>query len=155
MLVPVVFYWWRNKKNIEPKLGLALGAVSGAGFGIGEGQWTLNSVVANLDRIFGSDWSWGKIQLFGTWRVFAGFWEAFFVIGISVAACALAGWGLAKGRGWQFYLLAALIFVIANYGPLLVSAKLMSPVQVEFLIAALALAVTGVALWLGERKAKS
>jgi RsiW-degrading membrane proteinase PrsW (M82 family) len=38
-LVPVVVYWWRSGKNIDPKLGLAIGAVAGAGFGIFEAQW--------------------------------------------------------------------------------------------------------------------
>jgi len=146
-LLPVVVYWWRKGRNIEPKLGLAAGAVSGAGFGILEAQWTLNYIIT-------SGWSWEKVQIEGLVAL-AGFWETFFVIGVNVAACALAGWGLAKGWGWQFYLIAAFIFVLLNYGTVLVSSGLISAVQAEFLIAALAFLVTGVALWLGERKAKT
>ncbi len=140
----MVFYWWRKGRSIEPKLGLAAGAVSGAGFGILKAQWTLNSVLAY-------SWSWEKVQLLGV-KQLAGFWESFFVIGVDVAACALAGWGLARGWGWQFYLIAAFVFVCMNYSTVLLASGLISAVQVEFLIAALAFLVTGVALWLGERK---
>lgn len=146
-LVPVVIYWWRKDRSIEPKLGLAAGAVSGAGFGIIEALWTLNYVV-------NSGWSWQAVQLLGV-KQLAGFWEGFFILGANVAACALAGWGLAKGWGWQFYLIAALVFVCMNYGTVLVSSNLISVVQLEFIIAAFAFLVTGVALWLGERKTKA
>jgi hypothetical protein len=146
-LVPVVVYWWRKGRSIEPKLGLAAGAASGAGFGILKAQWTLNSVLA-------SGWSWRMVQLLGV-KALAPFWESFFVLGVDVAACALAGWGLAKGWGWQFYLIAAFIYVFMNYGTVLVSSGLISAVQAEFLIAAWAFLVTGVALWLGARKVKA
>ena len=146
-LVPVVVYWWRKGRNIDPKLGLAAGAVSSAGFGILEGQWTMNWALA-------SGWSWANVQLMGLEQL-AVFWESFFVIGANVAACALAGWGLAKGWGWQFYLLAALVFVFMNYGTILVGPGIISAVQLEFIIAAVAFLVTGVALWLGERKVET
>jgi RsiW-degrading membrane proteinase PrsW (M82 family) len=146
-LVPVVIYWWRKDKNIEPKLGLAAGAVSGAGFGIIEALWTINYAL-------GSGWSWEKVQLLGVNQL-AWAWEGFFILGANVAACALAGWGLAKGRGWQFYLIAALVFVCMNYGTVFVSSNLISAFRLEFIIAAVALLVTGVALWLGERKTET
>jgi RsiW-degrading membrane proteinase PrsW (M82 family) len=40
-LVPVVIWWWRSGRNITPRLGLLLGAVAGAGFGIFEAQCRL------------------------------------------------------------------------------------------------------------------
>jgi RsiW-degrading membrane proteinase PrsW (M82 family) len=146
-LLPVVVYWWRKDRNIEPKLGLAVGAMSGAGFGILEAQWTLNYVIA-------SGWSWGKAQIEGLVAL-AGFWETFFVIAINVASCALAGWGLAKGWGWKFYLLAAFVYLVPNYSYVLFSKGLITGVQAEFFIAAWALIATGVALWLRERKSKA
>jgi hypothetical protein len=146
-LLPVVVYWWREGRNIEPKLGLAAGAVSGAGFGIIEAQWTLNSVLA-------SGWSWWNVQVEGPVALGA-FWETFFVIGVNVAACALAGWGLARGWGWKFYLLAAFVYFFMNYSVLLVSSGLISAVQAEFLIAAWALIATGVVLWLREKKSEA
>ncbi|MBM3142549.1 MAG: hypothetical protein FJ005_05825 [Chloroflexi bacterium] len=146
-LLPVVAYWWRKGRNMEPKLGLAAGAASGAGFGILEAQWVLN-------YIFASGWNWEKVQIQGL-AALAGFWESFFVIGIHVASCALAGWGLARGWGWKFYLLAAFVYLIPNYSYVLLSKELITGVQAEFLIAAWALIATGVALWLHERKSKA
>jgi RsiW-degrading membrane proteinase PrsW (M82 family) len=145
-LLPVVVYWWRNGRDIEPKLGLTAGAVSGAGFGILEAQWTLNYV-------FATGWSWEYVQMKGI-TALGGFWETFFVIGVNVASCALAGWGLTRGRWWQFYLLAALVYLIPNYSYVLVSKGLITGVQAELLIAAWALIATGVVLWLRERKSK-
>jgi len=53
-LVPVVVYWWRSGKNIDPKLGLAIGAVAGMGFGVFEAQWVHNTV-------FATGWILGEI----------------------------------------------------------------------------------------------
>jgi len=146
-LLPVVAYWWREGRDIEPKLGLAAGAVSGAGFGILEAQWTLS-------YIFTSGWNWEKVQIEGLVAL-AGFWESFFVIGVHVASCALAGWGLARGWGWQFYLLAAFVYLLPSYTYVLMSKELITAVQAEFLIAIWALIVVGVTLWLRERKSKA
>jgi hypothetical protein len=85
----------------------------------------------------------------------AGFWETFFVIGVHVASCALAGWGLARGWGWKFYLLAAFVYLFPNYSYVLLTKELITGVQAEFLIAAWALIATGVVFWLRERKSKT
>jgi len=145
-LLPVVIYWWCNGRDIEPKLGLAAGAASGAGFGILEAQWSLNYLLA-------SGWTWGRVQVGGLVAL-AGFWESFFVIGVHVASCALAGWGLARGRGWQFYLLAAFVFLFPTYSYVLVGKGVVTGIQAEILIAVWALIATGLVLWLRERKSK-
>jgi RsiW-degrading membrane proteinase PrsW (M82 family) len=93
-LVPVVIYWWRSRKSIDPKLGLAIGAVAGAGFAIFEAQWAHN-------QIFASGWTWQAVQTYGFWAL-AGFWERLFTVAAHIAFSALAGYGLAKGRGWNF-----------------------------------------------------
>ena len=146
-LVPVVVYWWRKGKDMEPKEGLAAGALSGAGFGIFEAQWTLNYILA-------SGWSWENVQMYGLIAL-GGFWEAFFVLGTQVASCALAGWGLAKGWGWQFYLIAAFVYFFPNYSTVLVGKEVITGMQAELFIAAWALTATGVALWLRENKSKA
>lgn len=143
-LLPVAVYWWRKGRDIDPKLGLAVGAVAGAGYGILEAQWTLNYMLA-------SGWNWESAQIQGL-TSFAGFWESFFVVALHIATTALAGWGLAKGWGWQFYLLAAFLYMFPNYSSVLVSRELISGIQAQFFIAAWALSVTGVALWLRERR---
>jgi RsiW-degrading membrane proteinase PrsW (M82 family) len=146
-LVPVVVYWWRSGKNIDPKLGLAIGAVAGAGFGIFEAQWAHNT-------IFASGWTWGAVQTGGFWAL-AGFWERFFTVAAHTAFSALAGYGLARGWGWQFYLIAAVLHGLLNYSVVLVQAGLFTAVHMEIYAAVLAVLVTAWALWLRWRKTGS
>jgi len=143
-LVPVVAYWHRSGKNIDPKLGLAIGAVAGAGFGIFEAQWAHN-------LIFASGWTWAAVQAGGFWAL-AGFWERFFTVGAHTAFSALAGYGLARGWGWQFYLIASVLHGLLNYSVVLLQAGLLTTVHVEIYVAVLAVLVTAWALWLRWRK---
>ncbi|MFC1969779.1 PrsW family glutamic-type intramembrane protease [Chloroflexota bacterium] len=143
-LVPVVVYWWRSGKNIDPKLGLAIGAVAGAGFGIFEAQWAHN-------LIFASGWTWGAVQT-GGFMALAGFWERFFTVAAHTAFSALAGYGLARGWGWQFYLIAACLHGLLNYSVALLQAGLFTVVHLEIYVAVLAVLVTAWALWLRWRK---
>ena len=151
-MVPVVVWWRRSGKNIAPKLGLVIGAVSGAGFGIFEAQYAHNT-------IFASGWTWELVQTYGFWALF-GFWERFFIIAAHIALSALAGYGLARGRGWQFYLIAS-----ALHGLLSLAWKLFPSSNLfihEAIIsyslgrcvytAVLAVLVTAWALWLRWRK---
>jgi len=139
-MVPVVIYWWRKNMKIDYKLGITLGAVAGAGFGILEAQGIHNSIIA-------MGWSWSLTQTTGL-EALIPFIDRFFVIAFSTASTALTGYGLAKGKGWQFYLIASILNVVLNYSALLIPAKIFSLVQVEIFIAIWALIVTGVALWL-------
>jgi RsiW-degrading membrane proteinase PrsW (M82 family) len=143
-LVPVVVYWWRSGKNIDPKLGLAIGAVAGVGFGIFEAQWAHN-------LIFASGWSWETVQTGGLLAL-AGFWERFFAVAFHTASCALAGWGLAKGWGWQFYLIASGLHALLNYTAVLFQAETVTVFQAEIFVAVWAMLVTGGVLWLRWRK---
>ena len=143
-LVPVVIYWWRSSKNIDPKLGLAIGAVAGAGFGIFEAQWAHNA-------IFASGWTWEAVQTGGVMAL-AGFWERFFAVAFHTAASALAGYGLAKGWGWQFYLIASCLHGLLNYSAVLLQSGLLTVVHLEIYAAVVAVLVTAWALWLRWRK---
>ncbi|HEY4711727.1 MAG TPA: PrsW family glutamic-type intramembrane protease [Dehalococcoidia bacterium] len=138
-LVPVVVYWWRSGKNIDPKLGLAIGAVAGAGFGIFEAQYAL------------SGWTWEAVQT-GGFMALTGFFVRFFVVAAHTAFPALAGYGLAKGRGWQFYLIASVLHGLLNYSVVLWQAGLLTDVHMEIYIAVIAALVTAWALWLRWRK---
>ena len=144
MLVPVVVYWWRSGRIMGSQRGLTIGAVAGAGVGLLEAQWTLNFIL-------GSGWVWGDVQTYGVVKL-AGFWETFFILGFNVASCALAGWGLGKGWGWQFYLLASFAYAILLYTPALAEVHLVEGIQLEFVIAAWALLLTGVVLWLRKMR---
>ena len=143
-LVPVVVYWWRKGRNIDPKLGLAIGAVAGLGFGVFEAVWVHNT-------IFAAGWSWEAVQTGGLVAL-AGFWERFFAVAFHIAASALAGYGLTKGWGWQFYLLASFLHAFLNYSVVLLQSGLITGIQLEIFAAVWATLVTGGALWLRWRK---
>ena len=143
-LVPVVAYRSRSRKSLDPKLGLAIGAVAGAGFAIFEAQWAHS-------QIFASGWTWEAVQTYGFWAL-AGFWERFFTVAAHIAFSALAGYGLAKGWGWRFYLIASVLHGLLDYGAVLYHAELLTGVYTEIYIAVLAAVVTGWALWLRWRK---
>ena len=143
-LVPVVVYWWRTGRYIDPKLGLAIGAVAGAGFGIFEAQWAHNT-------IFASGWTWEAVQTGGVMAL-AGFWERFFAVAAHTAFSALAGYGLAKGWGWQFYLIASFLHAFLNYGAALLRSGLFTVTHLEIYAAVLAVLVTAAALWLRWRE---
>jgi len=143
-LVPVVIYWWRSSKSIDPKLGLVIGAVAGAGLGIFEAVWVHNT-------IFTAGWTWEAVQAGGLMAL-AGFWERFFTVGFHIAVSALAGYGLARGWGWQFYLLAAFLHASLNYSVVLLQSGVFTIVHVEIYVAVMAVLVTAVVLWLRWRK---
>jgi len=143
-LVPVVIYWWRLGKDINPRLGLAIGAIAGAGFGIFEAQWAHNAV-------FAAGWNWDTVQSGGI-AALAPFWERFFAVAAHTGFSALAGYGLARGWGWQFYLIASSLHALLNYSVLFLQSGAMTTIQVEIFIAALAVLVISEALWLRWRK---
>jgi RsiW-degrading membrane proteinase PrsW (M82 family) len=105
-LVPVVVYWWRSGKHIDPKLGLAIGAGAGAGFGILQAWGVFASLGALPSYASG----------FFNFAALFGFWHIFFTVAAQTAFSALAGYGLAKGRGWQFYLIASSLHGLLDYG---------------------------------------
>lgn len=141
LLAPLAFFRWRRPE--EAKLALVIGAIAGAGFGVFEAQWALNT-------IFASGWSWSTVELLG-FGALLGFWERFFTVAFHIAATAIAAYGLFTGRWWRFYLLAALLHFVLNYGVLLVQAGHLTALQVEIYVAGWALVTTGLALWLRWR----
>jgi RsiW-degrading membrane proteinase PrsW (M82 family) len=143
-LLPVVAYWWHRARYGDPKLGIAIGAVAGAGFGIFEAQWAHN-------LIFASGWTWKAVQTGGFWAL-SGFWERFFAVAAHTAFSALAGYGLAKDWGWQFYLIASVLHGLLNYSVVLLQAGIFTIAQMEIYAAVLAVLSTTWALWLRWRK---
>ncbi len=142
--LPVWFYWLYRRRSFDPREGLSLGAAAGAGFGIIEAQWVLNA-------IFASGWSWAVVQTFGFPGI-AGLWERFFTLAFHTASAALMGWGLAKGKGWQFYLLASFLHFLLNYSILFVQKGWLTSNQLEIFVAVYALIVFAGVLWLRWRK---
>ncbi len=145
-LVPVVIWWFGEEKRLSLRTGLMVGAVSGFGFGVYEAVWVHNS-------IFAAGWGWDFVEA-GGYMALAGFWERFFAVAFHIASCALAGWGLARGWGWQFYLLVAFLHSFLNYSVVLLQSGLFNVLQVEIYAAVVAVLITAVALWLRWRRSE-
>ncbi len=145
-LVPVVFISWKRKTRMDPKAGLMMGAAAGLGFGVFEAVWIHNSMFIS---------GWSLSTSIGTTGIIYGllpFWERFFTVAFHTASSAIAGWGLAKGRGWQFYLIASFAHALLNYSVVLYSANHFGQLQVSIYVAVLSLTTTAAALWLRYRK---
>jgi RsiW-degrading membrane proteinase PrsW (M82 family) len=143
-MLPMVAWWWRSGRNIDPKMGLAIGAMAGAGFGIFEAVWAHNLV-------FMSGWTWQTVQDGGV-LMLSPFWDRFWVIAFHTAVSALAGYGLARGKGWQFYLVASGLHGLINYIVLPYRKGYLTYNQFEILVAVIAALVTLAVFWLRWRK---
>jgi RsiW-degrading membrane proteinase PrsW (M82 family) len=139
-LVAVFFFWWRLGKRMDPKFGIILGAVAGAGLGLLEAQSIHNQVFYILLK------STNEVGLIS---ILLPFIERFFVIAAQIAITALAGYGLSVGRGWQYFLLAALLHAILNISTLFAAQSLLG---VELFIAVWSLLITGYILRLRWKK---
>jgi len=141
-LAPVLFCWWRSKKSFTPRFGLMLGAVSGAGFGVFEAIWVHN-------QMFAQGISWSVVDNYAL-----GLWERVFTVAFHIAASALTGYGIAKKKGWLFYVIAAFLHGIINYSVILIEDNKITAVQSELYLTFIAVAVTAFALWLRWRPEK-
>jgi hypothetical protein len=144
-MVPIAFWWARSGRNITPKMGLAIGAMAGAGFGVFQVIWMNNQIVLPL---VGLPWDAAQYGFEGI----AAYWESFFYIGFHIAASAIAGYGLARGKGFQFYLLAVLLHAIISYVAILQVQFEFTVVQYETCIAVIAVLVTAGILMYRWRK---
>lgn len=141
-LVPVIFAWTRKGRNITPREGLLMGAVAGLGFGLFEVVYFINRILIVIP-----DWEYVSA---GSYIAFL---ERLLALGFHISVSALAGWGLAKGKGWRFYLLASFLHGLLNYGIIVRNAADLSVVQTEIYIAAITLPLAGLVLWLRWKKA--
>jgi len=145
-LVPVLFVWQKAERYLDLKVGLIVGAAAGLGFGVFEAMWALN-------QAFAAGWTWSAAQSAG-FLGYGAVWERFFAVGGHIAFSAIAGYGLAKERGWLYYLIAAGLHSAMNYTIVLLQAQLITTTTLELLIALVAIAAAGWALYLrhsGER----
>jgi RsiW-degrading membrane proteinase PrsW (M82 family) len=146
-MVPMVGWWWRSGKKIDPKTGLAIGAMAGFGFGVFEAFWVHSNVLA-------AGWTFDAVSVYG----FAGispFWERFFTVSFHIAVSSLVGYGLATGRGWQFFLIGSLLHGLLNYGALIYQKGTFNVNQIESYVAVVAVLTTAVVLWLRWKKDKA
>ncbi len=133
-MLPMVFIWQRADRNISPVVGIVLGAAAGAGFGIFEAMWAHN-------QVFAAGFTWASVKA-GGFTVIMPFWERFFTIAGHIAFSALAGYGLAKGKGWLFFLIAAGLHSLMNYSVILLQAQLITMMTLEIMLAIMTVAAT-------------
>jgi RsiW-degrading membrane proteinase PrsW (M82 family) len=143
-MIPTVIYWVANRRRIYPVLGLTMGAMAGAGFGILEAQWIHNLILS---------YGWTTQSALSTGFLgFTGFWERFFTISFHISLGALTGYGLARGWGWQFYLLAAGIHAMMNYNVILLQIGILTNIGIELLIAFISIVLFLLIAWLRWKK---
>ena len=145
-MIPMVFLWQQSGRKIEPKEGLIIGAMAGVGFGVFEAIWLHN-------QTFMAGWTWDYVS-FGGFEALIPFWERFWVIALHIALSAIAGYGLAKGKGFPFYLLVAFLHSAVNYMTVLYAKGIFTANQLEIVIAGMAALVMLAVLWLRWRKGK-
>lgn len=145
-LVPALTYWKLEKRTTSPVLGMQIGAVAGAGFGILQAQWTHNA-------IFASGWTFEMVQIEGLNELFV-FWESLFIVAMHVTTAALSGYGLVKGWGWQFYLLASLVHIGMYVICFLIHSNVIPHVMGELAMSIYIEAIMVTVIIVGERSAK-
>jgi hypothetical protein len=128
-MVPMVIWWF-----------------AGAGLGIFEAVWA-------HCRIFSAGWTTQAIQTDGFLGI-AGFWERFFVLGFHIAVSAIVGYGLAKGKGWQSYLIAAGLHTLLNYGAVVYQKGHVNLIQLETFVAVYSVIIAAVVIWLRWEKSE-
>ncbi|MFC1917824.1 YhfC family glutamic-type intramembrane protease [Chloroflexota bacterium] len=143
-MVPIVVWRWRANMKLSPRMGLLIGAIAGAGFGVYEAVWAHTRIIA-------AGWTWQALQTDGLLAV-AGFWERFFAVAFHIAASALVGYGLARGKWWQFYLIAAGLHALLNYAAVFLAGGFLTIIQLEIYVAVIAVLVTVAALRLRWRR---
>jgi uncharacterized membrane protein YhfC len=123
--------------------GLAFGAASGAGYGGMEAFWVFN-------QIFASGITLATIQLLGVSALY-GFIERVFTVLFHIGAAAISTYGYTTGRPWRYLLLAIFLHSLTNYFVLPFQVGLLNMEIVEGIIAVIAIATIGAALWLNSR----
>ena len=145
-MVPMVFWWLQSDKKIDPKMGLIIGAIAGAGFGVFEAVWAHN-------QAFMAGWTWDWISIDAV-QALLPFWERFWTVAFHIAVSGIAGYGLAKGKGFPFYILAAVLHGAVNYLSVIYVKGILTTNQTEVVLAAFAALVMLAVLWLRWRKDK-
>jgi RsiW-degrading membrane proteinase PrsW (M82 family) len=133
-LLPVFLLWRREGRKLNPNLGLLAGAAAGIGFGILEAQWVHNA-------LFASGWNWDLLRNASAPAMLT-FWERFCMLGLHAGLTALAGYGLAKDKGWSYYLLAALLHALASYLAYLLAGGVLSILMMELVLTVLVVVLT-------------
>jgi RsiW-degrading membrane proteinase PrsW (M82 family) len=146
-LVSPVIYWLSNKRTVDPKLMVSIGAAAGAGFGIFEAQYIHNLYIS-------SGWNLSMMQNEGA-VILLPILVTFFTVAFHTGTCALSSYGVARGFGWLSYPVLAIVHALWQYSYYLANAGIISPALYHVYIALFAILVMAVALWLRWKKQTS
>lgn len=145
-LIPTWAYLVKTKTLTSPLNGLIVGAVAGAGFGIIDAFLGHNQIFQlGLNKLMQSGGGIIALVVF----------ERFFTLAMCTATTAIAGYGIATGKGWQYYLIICGVQFIFNYIPFLISTKYLDLIAAETLMFLIAAGTMTFALWLRYKKTKT
>ena len=142
-MVPMLF-WWLGKTKPDPRMGVIIGAVAGAGYGIFEAFYSHN-------QIFATGWGWDNVALGGVTSLLP-FWICFWTVACHIGISALVGYGLAKRKIWLYYPLAAFVHALVTYLSVLAAKGTITGNQMGIILAVGGLIIIGISLWLHRRK---
>jgi RsiW-degrading membrane proteinase PrsW (M82 family) len=140
-MVPMAIYWGYKGRAITPKMGLAIGAMAGAGFGIFEATWAHS-------QTFLAGWTWDVVRYSGLAEGLLPFWDRFWAVALHISISALVGYGLAKGKGWQFFIIGSVLHIAVNFLVLPYRKGTFTFNQVEIYLAGATALIMLVVLWL-------
>lgn len=143
LFIPVFYYRLNRLDEFTPRFGLMVGALSGAVFGM----MLSFSLFSKFVEI-------GIATALSHPVSYLSFVERFFAVALFAGTTALCGYGLAKGKGWQAYLIFAGVLCVYQYISLLMSAKMFDLWATEIIMTLLSAAAAGLALWLYWKKTK-
>ena len=106
-LIPLLVLRRRQGGQMGEQQGLSAGAVSGFGYGFLETFYVMNF-------LFASGWNWDVLGNEYPALVLTGV-ERVCMLGLNMGLSALVGWGLARGKGLRFYLLAAGLHALVSF----------------------------------------
>jgi hypothetical protein len=144
LLVPVLYYKLNKAGEFTPRFGLMVGALAGAVLGMIQAYMLFGKLV---------EIGIGSV-LAANPLTYLAFFERFLGVALFAGTTALVGYGLAKGKGWQAYLIMSAVHFVYTYCSLLLAAKVLNLPATEVILSLLSLAAIGLALWLYWKKTK-
>jgi len=142
-MIPMLF-WRTGSEKPDIRFSMMIGAAAGAGYGIFEAFYSYN-------QVFKAGWGWSDVTTGGITALLP-FWIYFWMIACHIGISALVGYGLGKGKGWVYYLLAAFLHALVSYAAILATNGNITGNQLGIIIALAGLIIIGISLWLRWRK---
>jgi hypothetical protein len=142
-MIPMLF-WRTGDEKPDIRFSMMIGAVAGAGYGIFEAFYSYN-------QVFKTGWGWSNVTTGGITALLP-FWIYFWMIACHIGISVLVGYGLGKGKGGGFYVLAAFLHALVSYAAILATIGNITGNQLGIIIAAAGIIIIGISLWLRWRK---